>query len=176
MGTGSPRGSQAHRFALLAVWILIAGCGYRFPGEIGLPGGARGVRVELFENRTAEPGLEAIVTQAFAFELSRRGRTGESGEAGDTLLLRGVIRGVEVRSVSSARRGSGGERQVTLTVDLRLLGKDGREVWSAPGLSASEIYAIDAEKILEEERRRATYSLAARRLAEIMVNRLSDDF
>jgi len=172
----SPRGRQAHRVALLVLWVLAAGCGYRFPGEIGLPGGARGVRVELFENRTAEPGLEAIVTQAFAFELSRRGRTAEAGGAGEVLLLRGVIHGVEVRSISAARRGSGGERQVTLTVDLRLLGEGGAEVWSAPALSASETYTIDAEKILEEERRRATLSLAARRLAEIMVNRLSDDF
>lgn len=162
--------------ALLVVLLaLAAGCGYRFPGEMVLPGGARTVRVELFENRTGEPGLEAIVMQAFALELSRRGRIGERENGKDSLLLRGVIRSVEVRSISSARRGSGGERQVTLTVDLHLVG-DGGVVWSAEKLSASEIYTIDTEKLFEEDRRRAAFSIAARRLAETLVNRLSDDF
>lgn len=159
----------------LALLSLAAGCGYRFPGEMALPGGARSVRVELFENRTGEPGLESIVMQAFAFELSRRGRSAERGEGKDALRLQGVIRSVEVRSVSAARRGSGGERQATLTVDLRLLGEKG-VVWSADSLSASEIYVIDTEKLFEEDRRRAAFSIAARRLAETLVNRLSDDF
>lgn len=140
-----------------------------------LPGGARAVRVELFENRTGEAGLEAIVTQAFAFELSRRGRSSGRDSGNDALLLKGVIRSVEVRSVSSARRGSGGERQATLTVDLQLFGEKG-VVWSAEKISASEIYVIDTEKLFEEDRRRAAFSIAARRLAETLVNRLSDDF
>ncbi len=172
----SSRGTPALLGLLLALADLAVGCGYRFPGEIALPGGARGVRVEPFENRTAEPGLETIVRQAFALELSRRGRAAQAGRPGDELLLRGVIRSVELRSISSARQGSGGERQVTLTVDLQLLREGGAVLWSAAALSASEIYPIDTEKLFEEERRRASLSLAARRLAEIMVNRLSDDF
>src|SRR5690606_21832322 len=69
---------------LVAMTALIASvaCGYRFTPQGGaLPGDVRSVYVPMFVNRTPEPSVEAMFTDALRETLARRGR--EGGELSD---------------------------------------------------------------------------------------------
>ena len=66
-----------------AAALAISGCGYRFQGEAKLPAGAQTVFVSMFENRTNEPALETIVTNAVVFEFIKRSRTAVVGDASE---------------------------------------------------------------------------------------------
>ncbi|HEY0880357.1 MAG TPA: LPS assembly lipoprotein LptE [Archangium sp.] len=62
----------------LALVLVLAGCGYRVTApNASLPGGVRAVRVPVFDNRTAEPGVELAFTQAAKDQLARAGRLGD---------------------------------------------------------------------------------------------------
>jgi len=160
-----------------AVLLAAAGCGYRFQGEAKLPGGAQTVFVNMFENRTNEPALGTTVTNAVIFEFTKRSRTAIVGDAAQAdLVMRGVIRSVELRSVATRNRDNAGERSVTLTLDVQLVEPAGKVVWSATGLSDSEAYVVGTDKILTEQRQRATLGLVATRIAERIYNRFTDNF
>lgn len=61
---------------------VLSGCGYRFASDAPLlPESIRSVRVPLLINRTYEPGLETVFTQAMREQLGRVGVLG--GEASD---------------------------------------------------------------------------------------------
>lgn len=167
----------ALRIACVAAALLAVACGYRFQGEAKLPGGAQTVFVNMFENRTNEPALETTVTNAVVFEFTKRSRTAIVGdEAQADLAMRGVIRSVELRTVASRNREGAGERSVTLTLDVRLVDPGGKEVWSAIGLSDSEAFVVGNDKILTDERQRATLGIVATRIAEKIYNRFTDNF
>src|SRR5207249_4460973 len=67
--------------AALLVVLLATGCGYRFAAGAPLPEGVHEVYAPVFDNKTAEPGLEVVFTQAFREELVRYGVSG--GEASE---------------------------------------------------------------------------------------------
>ena len=83
------------RVSIAALGLLwAASCGYRFrAGGSPLPEGIRAVYAPVFSNRTAEPGLEVIFTQAFREQLARAGVQGQASCAarveGELLTLTG---------------------------------------------------------------------------------------
>src|SRR5215813_1746441 len=83
------------RSIALGCLSLLAGCGYRFTaGGAGLPGDIRRVYAPVFVNKTPEPGLESIFTQAMREQLVRAGVAGESSSEAQLLG--------EVQAVSGA--------------------------------------------------------------------------
>ncbi len=60
--------------------LFLSACGYRFTAGGGaLPQGIREVYAPVFINRTAEPGLETLFTQALREYLVRHGVAGRAG-------------------------------------------------------------------------------------------------
>lgn len=71
--------------AAAVLGLLTVGCGYRFvAAQPLLPESIRAVSVPMLQNRTYEPGLEAIFTQALREQLGRLGVLG--GEASDGVV------------------------------------------------------------------------------------------
>jgi outer membrane lipopolysaccharide assembly protein LptE/RlpB len=180
MNTGRLPGRRSAAAALLLL-ALCAGattrCGYRFQGEAKLPEGARRLHVELFENRTAEPGLETIQTNAVVFEFTKRGKDMIVGDPAQAdLVMKGVIRSAESRTVASRNKDAAGERQVTLRVDIRLVRPDGKLAWEAKGVSDQESYPVSNDKFQNDDRQRVAVAAVATRVAERIYNRFTDDF
>jgi hypothetical protein len=158
--------------------VLISGaCGYRFQGQAHLPADAQTLFVEMFENRTNIDGLESIVTNAVIFEFSKRSRITLVSDASPAdLVMRGVIRSVDISTVASRNRDAAGERRVNLTLDVRLVKPGGNTVWSTNGLTDNDYYVVTNDKIFNEEKQRATFGVVATRIAEKIFNRFTDDF
>lgn len=173
------KGRRAMLWLASAAFMVIStvACGYRFQGDAKLPAGAQTLWVDVFENRTNVAGLETIVTNGMVFEFTKRSRIILVSDASPAdLVMRGVIRSVESKTVASRNKDAAGERRVTLTLDVRLVQPSGKVVWSANGLSDSEVYVVSNDKIFSDEKEQATLGIVAGRIAEKIFNRFTDDF
>lgn len=172
-------GARLTRLLLVALVCggLAAGCGYRFQGKAQLPGGAQSLFVDIFENRTNQLGLETTVTNAMVYEFIKRGKQSmvSDRESAD-LIMKGVIRSVEVSTDVARYRDSAGARGVSLTLDVQLVTPAGKVEWSAVGLTDSESYVVPADKFLSQDKQRATLAIVATRIAEKIYNRFTDNF
>ena len=163
-------------FLALAAITSVA-CGYRFQQAARLPGGAQRLYVDIFENRTNQAGLETTVTNAVVFEFVKRGETDMVKEASQAdLIMKGVIRAVEVSTAATRGKDAAGERLVTITLDVRLVQQDGNVIWSANGVKDSDAYVVGADKFLNDDKQRATLGLVSTRIAERIYNRFTDNF
>ncbi len=139
----------------LLLGALAVGCGYRFTaGTPGLPQGLRSLRAPVFANRSSEPNVELLFTQALREQLVRTG-TAEGEEAA------GQVSG-EVLSVSSSQTLIGTYR-VAAAVQLQLV-REG-QVLAATQVADSEEYLRAADPVTTESNRQA----ALRRLADAMM-------
>ena len=158
-------------------WILVISCGYHFAGQGGFPGDAERLFVKVLENRTQETGVENIFTAALLSELTLRKTDNlASGLDNADVVLSGVVEEVAISTISSRTRDTAGERRVTVTVDLKLSKQDGNVVWTTKSLSDNEGYSVDPNNERTDENRRDAIRVLSRRMAEKVVNRLSDDF
>jgi outer membrane lipopolysaccharide assembly protein LptE/RlpB len=159
--------------------ITAFGCGYHFQQAARLPGDAKRLYVDIFENRTNQAGLETTVTNAVVFEFVKRGETDMVKEPSQAdLIMKGVIHSVQVSTAATRNKDAAGERQVTITLDVRLLQQDGKVVWSASGLKDGDAYVVGADKFLNDDKQRATLGIVSTRIAERIqpLHRYFDDF
>jgi outer membrane lipopolysaccharide assembly protein LptE/RlpB len=173
--------AQARWSRLLLVALMCgavgAGCGYHFQGKAQLPGGAQHLFVDIFENRTNQLGLENTVTNAVVFEFTKRSKEAlvSDRESAD-IVMKGIIRAVELTTTVGSYRQSGGARSVSLTLDVQLVTPNGKVAWSAAGLSDSEMYVVSEDKFLSQDKQRAALAVVATRIAEKIYNRFTDNF
>lgn len=166
------------RFALIPVgiWGMVA-CGYHFQTAGIIPAGLEPIFIEVFENRTNQAGLETTVTNAVVFEFVKRNEAALARNAADaSVVMKGVIRSVELQTISTRGRDVAGERQVTMRIDVQLVAADGQVKWAAKNLSDQEAYSVSNDKFLNEEKQRAALGLVSTRIAERVYDRLIDNF
>ena len=155
---------------------VLTGCGYRFVGGGSFPAGITSVFVEIFQNKSAEVGLENTITRDLLFEITRKEsvvlESRESAEA----ILSGVI--TEVTLAPASRRGEtvSVERRATVKMDLKLTKTNGKVVWTAKGLSANEVYPVGVGNQETEENKQDALALLSKRFSEIIYNQLTSDF
>jgi len=172
-GSGGPIAATV----ILAAVVMVMACGYRLQGPAQLPGHARSLYLETFQNRTNQGGLEVLVANAIVLEFTQRGETLFAADPSTSdLLMRGVIRSLDSQTVSSRGKDAAGERRVTMRLDVQLAKADGRVVWEAKGLSDNDTYPVTDDKFENEQRERRTVQTVAARIAERIFNRFTDDF
>jgi outer membrane lipopolysaccharide assembly protein LptE/RlpB len=166
------------RLALISVgiWTMVA-CGYHFQTAGVIPAGLEPIFIEVFDNRTNQAGLETTVTNAIAFEFVKRNEAALTKNLTDaSVVMKGVIRSVELQTISTRGRDVAGERQVTMRIDIQLVTADGKVKWAAKNLSGQEAYPVSNDKFLNDERQRAALGLVSTRIAERVYDRLIDNF
>jgi len=162
---------------MLAVFT-IAACGYRFSGGGELPGEVKRVFITIFINRTSELGVENVLAAQLTDEFISLGPKGVLVSERQTAdaELSGVISSVVINTVTLRTQLSSAERRVRITVAASLTGTNGKVLWRANALSASQPYRVEADKLTTDVNKRAAINRAARLLAETMYNRMTSDF
>ncbi len=161
---------------LLVLCIFFSACGYRFEGGGSFPGGIKSVYITIFENRTAETGLETIFANDFIDEFTRRGNLVLAGRDSAETILAGEIESLNIETVSRRESHTALERQVNVVVALKLTGSDGEVIWSAKGVSAHEAYTVMPDKMATEYNRRQAISVISKRMAEAAYEHLTINF
>ena len=158
--------------------ITMIGCGYRFAGQGQFPSGVERIFIEVFENQTSKTGIERIVTNQVVFEFTRqREQSIASSTENADAVLKGVIKKIRTQTISRIGTEVASEREVTMTVDLKLVKQDGGEIiWAAKGITDRQTY--DASENKQEEDRNEALALArlSERMSERIFSRLTNDF
>jgi len=159
------------RLCAVVAAVLVAGlgCGYRFvPRETTLPEGVRSVCAPVFQNETAEPGLETLFTRAMRQELLRVGTLGDGAVC--EARLEGVVTNVNSSPTILTEPTEENPSQQLASyrafaeVRLRLV-KDER-VLADTSVSGTEDYLPGSGDVLEAE---ANRQAALHRLSETLM-------
>jgi outer membrane lipopolysaccharide assembly protein LptE/RlpB len=158
--------------------VLLCACGYRFAGSGSFPEGVKYIFIEVFENRTSKIGVERIVTNQLIFEFSRQRESSLVSKLDKAdAVINGSINSIRTQTISRLDTEVANEREVVMTVDLRMIKKDGGAViWAAKGLSDREAYDVASNKIQTDRNEEAAIQRLSERLSERIFNRLTDDF
>ena len=149
---------------MLGKWLLVAmaatGCGYRFVAPNStLPKGIEAVQVPVFKNNTAEPGAEALFTDALRELYLHNGKLGdENTEA--------RVEGTLVSVASLPLVGTAGKLpnyRVNIVVQLQLV--KGAQALTIITVTGGEEFPGGADLLWSETWR----SAAIRRVAEAMM-------
>lgn len=167
---------QKYAWAIILLGWLFSACGYQFSGGGSLPSGITSVSIKMFKNRTAETGVETIVTNDLIYEFTRHEQVVVTGSDKADAILTGVIRSISERTISHKGEYTSNERRVVLRVDLELKNKSGEVIWSAKGVSEDEAYTVMSGKPSTERNKRVAIQTLSKRLAEDIFNRLTADF
>ena len=164
-------------FISLCLFCLTA-CGYRFAGSGAFPEGVNYIFIEVVENRTSKIGVERIVTNQLIFEFSRQRESSLVSKLDEAdAILKGSINSIRTQTISRLDTEVANEREVTMTVDLKLIRKDGGAViWAAKGLSDREAYDVENAKIETDRNEEGAIRRLSERISERIFNRLTDDF
>ena len=169
---------KAKDFCLISLCLFcLTACGYRFAGSGSFPGDVEYVFIEVIENRTSKIGVERIVTNQLIFEFSRQRENSLVSKPDEAdAVIKGSINSVRTQTISRLGTEVANEREVVMTVDLRLIKKDGGAIiWAANGLSDREAYNVDSDKIQTDRNEEAAIRRLSERLSERIFNRLTDD-
>lgn len=158
--------------------LLICSCGYRFSGSGAYPEGVEHIFIEVFENQTSKTGAERTVTNQVIFEFTRQRERSlaNSPEEADA-ILKGVIRRIITNTISRVDYEVASEREVVMTIDVKLIKKGGEIIWTAKGLSDSQAYDVSQLGKIENDRNEdIAIARISERLSERVFNRLTDNF
>jgi hypothetical protein len=158
---------------LIGVALAAASCGYRFVAGEPLPGGIQRIFVPVAENRTAESGMEGVVTNALRREIIRRGLEVSPERAGAEAVLAAAIVRASGDTIARQTTVTALEREAVLTVAVRFATAGGTVDRT---VTTSETYPVSAEPSATDRQRRLALETAADRLAQKVLNHLSADF
>lgn len=162
-------------FVLLAssVLVLAAGCaGYQVVGARRGLGDVQRVAVQPLANRSYEPGIERLVTDALIREFQRRGGASVVRDpAAADLVLSGAVLPLQTRSRSFSSVELALELEVEMRVELVARRPDGSEVPIDPSVLRDwELYLASPDVEVERKNR----DEALRRLAALLATRVHD--
>ena len=145
---------RAATAALLTAGLALA-CGYQIVSGTRIFGeDVQQLEIQMFENRSDEPGLEWMIGEALMEEFLRRGQlhTVHSGETTTSqVVLRGVVQQVAVRPSAFSSVAISVEDSIEVTVDVNLRRVDtGDVVWQRVGLVAREQFLSSPDPLVHE--------------------------
>lgn len=158
---------------LIVVVLGTASCGYRFVGGQPLPGGTQRIFVPMAENRSAESGMESVVTNALRREIIRRGLAVSADRAGADAALTAAIVRASGDTIARQTTVRALEREAVLTAVVTFSAAAGTRRRT---FTTSQTYAVRPDPGSTDRQRRLALEQAAERLAQKVLNDLSADF
>lgn len=155
--------------SMIVALILLAGCGYHVSGTgTSLPEGVSAVRIDLFENRTSEPYLDALVTQSISYRLLRLDNIElvEKKEDADASLTGSVIQ-YSVAAIAYDALDNIEAYRVTIKVEAALERlSDGKILWQGQTIRYQDFRSGAADITLQHDLELATQVEVSNRIAE----------
>jgi Lipopolysaccharide-assembly len=148
---------------LLLSPILLAGCGYHFPGGgDAVAPGLRTVFVDVFTNRTSEANADNIFRTAFSNQIVQAGRfkLAPSRDEAD-VIFRGTILNLQALPLSFKPTNLAAEDRITVTLELSFEEREsGRTIWADGAFTGTGDYRVTTVGVTEASRRDALTKLA----------------
>ena len=172
-------GNQLKKIGQIFLCVaLISACGYQFAGQGQYPKGVERIFVKVFKNRTNKTGIERVITNQIIFEFTRQREQSlaSSAEEADA-VLEGVIRKIRTDTISRVGTEVASEREVIMTMDLKLVGRgNGETLWAAKGLTDRQPYDVTDDKVETDQNESLALSRLSERMSERIFSRLTNAF
>jgi outer membrane lipopolysaccharide assembly protein LptE/RlpB len=158
--------------------VVVSACGYRFAGQGGFPKGVEHIFIEVFDNRTSKTGIERVVTNQVIFEFTRqREKSLANNTENADAVLKGVINTIRSDTISRVGTEVASQREVVMTVDLRLIKQNGGEViWAAKGITGRQAYDVSDSKLETDRNESLAIARLSERMSERIFSRLTSNF
>jgi hypothetical protein len=163
---------------MIVLTVVLFSCGYRFADRGSLPAGVTKVFIPIFDNRTAETGVESTFTNDLLYEFTRNRKESIASdrESADAILY-GVVASLAVQNVSRASLSTATERQVTGILKLRMESPGGTVLWSSGNIVESFAYeVVDDNRTATDRNKSDAIAVVSKKIAESAFDRLTDDF
>jgi outer membrane lipopolysaccharide assembly protein LptE/RlpB len=164
--------------ALAAAVLALAGCGYGFRGTVSnLPDEIRTVAIPFLNNRTGEPNLDVVLTQALIKEFNRSKllKLTRAGQA--HVVLKGTINSLSEGAVAYEDIRTALQRRVTVAVSAELTATaDNKVFWKNRAISEGQDYDVAADPGTTEANREAAITTLVRNLAEKIHDSIFENF
>ena len=160
--------------ALVAVLLLVSGCGYHVAGKGGggMPGDITELALPVFTNDTRKPDIEGIVTSAFAEEFLTTVKVTDSAAA----KMLGSIKSYNLNAVSYSRDDVNQEYRLTVVFSLRIV-SGGAVLWSDTAITDYEDFVVNiADVTATREAEITALKKLARDTARLVKERMLEDF
>ena len=143
-----------------------------------LPDNIEKIFIEVFKNSTSKAGIERVVTNQLIFEFTRqREKVLASDATSADATLMGVIKKIRTKTISRLGTEVANQREVTMTIDLKLVNQSGDVIWTAKSLSGRQAYDVSSDSKIENDRNEnLAIARLSERISERIFNRLTDDF
>jgi outer membrane lipopolysaccharide assembly protein LptE/RlpB len=163
---------------MICLTVSVGGCGYRFSGQGEFPEGVERIFIGVFENRTTKTGIERIVTNQIVFEFTRqREKSIASSEAQADAVLKGVIKKIRTDTLSRIGTEVANEREVIMTVDVRLVRQGSREtLWAAKGITDRQAFDVADTQVDTDRNENIALARLSERMSERIFSRLTNNF
>ncbi len=163
---------------IICLTIFVIGCGYRFSGQGQFPKGVERIFIGVFENRTTKTGIERVVTNQIIFEFTRQREKSLAGSVDQAdAVLKGVIKRIRTDTLSRVGTEVANEREVIMTIDVRLEKQDSREVlWAAKGITDRQPFDVAEDQLDTDRNESLALARLSERISERIFARLTNDF
>ena len=170
--------SRRRAIGLLVLFLgACVGCGYHLARRgTEIPANVRTLAIPVFENRSYEPGVEDLVTDALIQEFHRHRwvRIVSSSEA--DAILTGVVRDFTTTPIAFSTKDYAAEYRAQARCSIWVKGRDGHVLWSDENISVDEDYQANTDIFLSEGNKRRAIQLLAADLAEEVHDRIFNGF
>jgi outer membrane lipopolysaccharide assembly protein LptE/RlpB len=163
------------RRALLLFLLLVAGCGYSLRGA--LPPHIRTIAIPIFSNRTQEPAVENVITQAVVDAFATSGQLKIASLQDADAILEGEIVGYRLESLSFDPKANVREYRLLVTLNLQI--KDTKKnvmLWRQEGLQEKADFRVPGQVAATISREEAAVKRAAVDIGRAIVNLTVDRF
>jgi hypothetical protein len=165
--------------ALLICAVALAGCGYHTgPQGSLLPKTIHTIAIPQFGNNTVQYKLTSYMSEAVSREFITRTRytvVADPAEA-DATLYGSIVNYSSGATVSDPATGRGTGAQINVQVQIRLVGKDGKVLFSRPNFQFLDRYEISVNPGQYIDESQATLSRLSRDLARSVVSAVLENF
>jgi hypothetical protein len=164
---------------LVSVGLLFAGCGYRVgPQASLLPATIHTIAIPQFGNNTVQYKLASYMSEAVSREFITRTRYAVVADPkqADATLYGSIVTYSSGATVSDPTTGRGTGAQVTVQLQIRLIAKDGKVLYTRPNFSFQDRYEISVNPGQYIDESQATLSRLSRDVARSVVSAVLENF
>ncbi len=158
-------GASAKLAAVLVCFLLLAGCGYRFaPGGENIDKSIQKAYVDVFANRTSEPGIENDFRSAFIEQFIKGGRFKlvDRVDLADA-VLKGGIESLSTSHLSYQSTIVAAEERMDAVLNISFEERQTKKIiWVNTNFSGRRDYAVDTANlsVTQTSRKNAIAKLA----------------
>lgn len=167
------------RLLAVAAALAMTGCGYHTAGSTNLlPKDLHTIAILPWANNTTEYKLSAFMAEAISREIIARTHYSVVADPSkaDAVLNGSVINLFSNATVLDPATGRGTGAQILVQTQVRLTGKDGKQLFFRPNLEFRDRYeiSVDPRQYLDESQ--ATMERISRDVARTVVSALLESF